>query len=161
VTHNREEADVPSPDGFSLIRQCPACGTKNRVAARHLTDVARCGACKATLGPVAEPIDVDSAAFDDIVRSVRRPILVDFWAAWCGPCRVAAPVVRQLAREMAGRALVLKVDTEAHPGFGDRFRVRAIPNFLVISSGRTVLQHPGLASLDQMQQWLEQAAHAP
>jgi thiol-disulfide isomerase/thioredoxin len=85
------------------------------VPPRHLADVGRCGACKQALRPLAEPVEVDASAFDEIVAGARVPVLVDFWATWCGPCKMAAPEVHQLAREMEGRALVLKVDTEAHP----------------------------------------------
>jgi thioredoxin 2 len=127
------------------------------VGARHLTANARCGSCKTPIGPVSIPIDVDEAAFDEIVAAADQPILVDFWAAWCGPCKMAAPEVHRLAQEMTGRALVLKVDTDAHPGLGARYRVQGIPNFVVLKKGRVVTQHPGLAPRGQMRQWLEQA----
>lgn len=142
---------------YGLVRACPNCGAKNRVGARHLTANARCGSCKTPLGPVAAPLDVDPAAFDEIVSSASQPILVDFWADWCGPCKMAAPEVHRLAEEMAGRAIVLKVDTDAYPELGARYRVQAIPNFVVIRDGRLVMQRPGLAPRAAMRQWLEGA----
>jgi thioredoxin 2 len=140
---------------FSIISPCPSCGTKNRVAAEHLSDTGRCGACKAELPPVHQPLDVDEAAFDEILRTAKVPVLTDFWAEWCGPCRMAAPEVKKLAEQMAGRALVLKVDTESHPGIAARYRVQGIPNFIVFRQGKSVMQQAGVASAAQMRQWLE------
>jgi thioredoxin 2 len=140
---------------FSIISPCPSCGTKNRVAAEHLADTGRCGSCKAALPPVHEPLDVDEVAFDEILRTSRVPVLTDFWAEWCGPCRMAAPEVKKLAEQMSGRAVVLKVDTEKHPGIAARFRVQGIPNFIVFREGKPVMQQAGVASAAQMRQWLE------
>ena len=141
-----------------MLRNCPKCGSNNRLPAGRLLDSgARCGACRAPLPPPAEPLDVSAAEFREITASVDVPILVDFWAAWCGPCKRAAPEVSQAARNMAGRALVLKVDTEAEPTLAAEFGVRGIPHFLVLRNGRPHSQHAGLVDHQQLQRWIEAA----
>lgn len=141
-----------------MIRTCPSCSRPNRVAAKNLAATGRCGACKAPLPPIAEPIDVDAVLFDEIVRDATVPVLVDFWADWCGPCRMAAPEVKRAAHEAAGHAIVLKVDTERHPEVASRYGVQSIPNFIVLTGGRLAHQQAGVVPHTQLVAWLRQAA---
>ena len=131
---------------------CAACGRWNRIAARRITDGPKCGVCAAPLH-LEHPVHLTDATFDRVIRETTLPVLVDFYADWCGPCRMMAPAVDELARTSAGQALVAKLDTDAAQTVASRFQIRGIPTVIVFRDGREVRRQSGvmpLAALREM-----------
>src|SRR4029077_12199156 len=125
-----------------------------RIPVRHLADTGKCGRCRIALPPPATPIEGTSEIqFDEIVAAARVPVLVDFWATWCGPCRAVAPEVKRAAHNLAGKALVLKVDTDELDAVAQRYQVSSIPNFAVFHGGRLIRQRAGGVDARQLERW--------
>jgi thioredoxin 2 len=148
-----------SMDGRGFIVACPSCGQKNRVA--FAAAEARCGKCRTVLPQVAEPVEVpDEAAFDQLVKDHPQPVVVDFWAPWCGPCHMVAPELVKVAAANSGRLLVVKVNTDAVPELGDRFQIRSIPTMAVFQGGREVARTSGARPAAQIESFVQDALGA-
>ena len=138
---------------------CSDCGKKNRIAFDKLGGAARCGDCKAPLPQVKSPVELRSAAdFDRVVAKASLPVLVDYWAPWCGPRRMVAPELEKVAARQSGRLLVVKVNTDELSDLGERFNIRSIPTLAVFANGREVARAAGARQAADIEAWAQQAA---
>ncbi len=132
-------------DERGLILSCPQCGKPNRLQYRRLGQASfRCGTCHNELPTPAEPVDMpNEAAFDALVENSTMPVLVDFWAPWCGPCKMMAPEFAKVAATSAGQWLLAKVNTEELPHLAERFAISGIPTMVLFKEGRAVTRQSG------------------
>ena len=140
-----------------ILLNCPNCGRRNRMRFEGLGQTFRCGQCHHEIPSLREPVDVPGdLVFDALVGHSALPVLVDFWAPWCGPCKMAAPEFRKVAHEAAGQLVVAKVNTEEVPSLAARFRITAIPTMILFRDGLEIARQAGAMPAPQIRRFVEQ-----
>ncbi|MDO9387850.1 MAG: thioredoxin TrxC [Thiobacillus sp.] len=132
---------------------CPHCLAVNRVPEERLADAPKCGKCGAQLLP-GKPVDLSADSFDRFIAKAGLPVLVDFWADWCGPCKMMAPIFQQVAAEMGTRVRFTKVDTEAHPQVSMRHHIKGIPSLILFKNGLEAARTSGAMEAHALKRWL-------
>lgn len=129
-------------DTATLHLRCPHCGATNRLPAARLAEGPTCGRCGQALAD-GHPLALTDADFDSVVNASPLPVVVDFWAPWCGPCRMMAPAFEQAGQALAGRALFVKVNSDENPALSARFGIRSIPTMVRLERGRETARQSG------------------
>ena len=143
-------------DERGILLSCATCGRRNRMRYEGLGQTFHCAQCKNELPPLSEPVDVPSdLVFDALISRSKLPVLVDFWAPWCGPCKMVAPELRKVANETAGQLLVAKVNTEEVPSLARRFRITAIPTMVLFRNGIEVARQAGAMPAPAIRKFIE------
>jgi len=144
-------------DDRGLVLPCPQCGKRNRIAYEGLGRIFRCGNCHTELRPPSEPVAVKTeVVFSALTSRCALPVLVDFWAEWCGPCKMVAPELAKVAADGAGQWLVAKVNTEELPHLAQRFRISGIPTLVLFQAGREVARQSGAMPAAAIRQFIRQ-----
>jgi thioredoxin 2 len=143
-------------DKRGLLITCPKCGQRNRLKYEALKRPFRCGKCQTELRAPGDPVDVrHDLVFDALISRSALPVLVDFWAPWCGPCKMVAPEVRKVANETAGQLLVAKVNTEEVPSLSRHYRINAIPTMVLFRNGLEVARQAGAMAAPAIRKFIE------
>jgi len=146
-------------DERGILMSCASCGRKNRLIYEHLARQVRCADCKTPIPFPSEPIEIArSADFDRLVSNSPLPVVVDYWAPWCGPCRMVAPELVKVAARNAGTLLVVKVNTDALTDLGERFGIRSIPTLAVFAGGREAARTTGARPAADIEAFVHNAA---
>jgi thioredoxin 2 len=146
-------------DDRGIVVTCSACGQKNRLVYDRLGESVRCGRCKREIAAPNTPLELQrSDDFDRLVSKSALPIVVDYWAPWCGPCRMVAPELEKVAARQAGRVIVVKVNTDELSDLGQRFGIRSIPTLAVFVGGREVTRSAGARPASDIERLIEHAA---
>ena len=146
---------VAAPIADALKVACPACLTANRVAQARIVEEPKCGHCGTPLLD-GKPVEAGASAFDALIERTDMPVLVDFWAPWCGPCRAMAPMFEQAARKLATEARFVKVNTDAEQALAARYAIRAIPTLILFRDGAEVKRHSGAMDAGSLARWVNQ-----
>jgi thioredoxin 2 len=150
--------NTPRPDR-PIVVMCVFCGTVNRVDLNRLSEGPKCGKCGRPIR-LDRPLPVTDAVFEKLIEGSTVPVLVDFYADWCGPCKVMAPVLDDFARQRTGEVLVLKLDTEANPATPARFGIRGIPTLIVFEHGKEVKRQVGAVQAAELEKLVPSPASA-